>query len=105
MTMASGALRQLIAIEVKGGRDFANIHNRLGEAEKSHPKAKADGYTECWTIVNVDRPNFEKAKQESPTTNRFYLLSELLDQNSAAYVDFRDRIQSLTGVQLLSGSR
>jgi hypothetical protein len=45
--------RNVIAIEVKGGTDFSNIHNRIGEAEKSHQKAKAEGYVECWTVVSV----------------------------------------------------
>ena len=97
--MASGAKRHLIAIEVKGGRDFSNIHNRVGEAEKSHQKARADGFTECWTIVNVDRTNFNQAKRESPSTDRFYRISDLLDQSSQHYGDFRDRIQALTGVR------
>ena len=35
--------RNIVAIEVKGGRDFSNIHNRVGEAEKSHQKAKKSG--------------------------------------------------------------
>jgi hypothetical protein len=97
-TMGSGAVRRLIAIEVKAGRDFSNIHNRVGEAEKSHQNARAIGFTECWTIVNVDRTDFEKAKRESPTTDRFYRLSDLLDQASEPCSDFRDRIQSLTGI-------
>jgi hypothetical protein len=29
-----GKYRNIIAIEVKGGTDFSNIHNRVGEAEK-----------------------------------------------------------------------
>jgi hypothetical protein len=95
--MRSGALRHLIAIEVKGGRDFSNIHNRVGEAEKSHQKARASGFTECWTIVNVDRTDFDKAQRESPSTDRFYRISDLIDQNSEPYLDFRDRIQALTG--------
>jgi hypothetical protein len=95
--MRSGALRHLIAIEVKGGRDFSNIHNRVGEAEKSHQKARAGGFTECWTIVNVDRTDFDTAKRESPSTDRFYRISDLIDQSSEAYRDFRDRIQALTG--------
>jgi hypothetical protein len=96
--MTSGALRQLIAIEVKGGRDFSNIHKRVGEAEKSHQKARIAGFTECWTIVNVDRTNLDLARRESPTTNRFYRLSELLDQTSDGYRDFHDRIQALAGI-------
>ncbi|HEY1245399.1 MAG TPA: XcyI family restriction endonuclease [Hyphomicrobiaceae bacterium] len=96
--MTSGGLRQLIAIEVKGGRDFSNIHNRVGEAEKSHQKARAAGFTECWTIVNVDRTDLEKARRESPSTNRFFRLSDLLDQSSDSYRDFHDRVQALTGI-------
>ena len=95
--MGSGAIRYLIAVEVKGGRDFSNIHNRVGEAEKSHQKARADGFTECWTIVNVDRTDFGKAKRKSPSTDRFYRLSDLIDQGSPTYRDFRDRVQALTG--------
>jgi hypothetical protein len=56
------------------------------------------GFTECWTIVNVDRADLEQARQESPSTNRFYRLSDLLDQNSGGYQDFHDRIQALTGL-------
>jgi len=69
--MNADNIRNVIAIEVKGGTDFSNIHNRVGEAEKSHQKAKADGYVECWTIVNVDRIDMDMAKRESPSTNRF----------------------------------
>jgi hypothetical protein len=32
--MSPGNYRGVIAIEVKGGSDFSNIHNRIGEAEK-----------------------------------------------------------------------
>ena len=41
--MRPGVFRNAIAIEVKGGKDFSNIHNRVGEAEKSHQKARARG--------------------------------------------------------------
>jgi hypothetical protein len=51
--LEDGSYRNRIAIEVKGGTDFSNIHNRLGEAEKSHQKAKGEGFTQFWTVVNV----------------------------------------------------
>lgn len=95
--MQSGQLRHLVAIEVKGGRDFSNIHNRVGEAEKSHQKAKGDGFTECWTIVNVDNFDFKQGKRESPATDRFYVMADLIDEKSQAYGDFRDRIQAVAG--------
>lgn len=90
--------RELIAIEVKAGSDFSNIHNRIGEAEKSHQKAKASGFVECWTVVNVDKIDIAMAHRESPSTNRFYRFSDLTNAESADFVDFRDRVISLTGI-------
>ena len=97
--MAPGKYRELIAIEVKGGSDFANIHNRIGEAEKSHQKARGAGYVECWTVVNVDRINLGVARRESPTTNRFYRISQLTAAAGPEYKDFRNRLISLTGIR------
>jgi len=97
--MREGKFRELIAIEVKAGSDFSNIHNRIGEAEKSHQKAKADGFVECWTVVNVNRIDVELAKRESPTTNRFYRISDLMSGEGSEYDDFRSRIISLTGIR------
>lgn len=71
--ISDGRFSEKIAIEVKGGSDFSNIHNRIGEAEKSHQKAKRAGYVECWTVVNVDKIDMDMAKGESPTTNRFLI--------------------------------
>jgi hypothetical protein len=97
--MAKGKFRNIIAIEVKGGTDFSNIHNRIGEAEKSHQKAKSSGYVECWTVVNVDRIDLGMARRESPSTNRFYRLSALMNGQSEEYKDFEDRMISLTGIR------
>ena len=96
--MSEGQFRKLIAVEVKGGPDFSNIHNRIGEAEKSHQKARAAGYVECWTVVNVDRIDMDMAGRESPSTNRFYRISDLTRADGAEYADFRRRIISLTGI-------
>lgn len=98
--MNAKSFRNVIAIEVKGGTDFSNIHNRVGEAEKSHQKAKGDGYVECWTVVNVDRIDMEMAKRESPSTNRFYRISSLKSGEGEEYEDFKDRVISLTGVKV-----
>ena len=35
-----GQLRNKVAIEIKGGTDISNAHNRAGEAEKSHQKGQ-----------------------------------------------------------------
>lgn len=98
--MRPGVYREIIAIEVKAGSDFSNIHNRIGEAEKSHQKAKANGYVECWTVVNVDKIDMAMAKKESPSTNRFYRISDLVAATGAEYQDFRDRVVSLTGIRV-----
>ncbi|MDH4161548.1 MAG: XcyI family restriction endonuclease [Nitrospirota bacterium] len=97
--------RNIIAIEIKGGTDFSNIHNRIGEAEKSHQKAKAQGFAECWTVVNVDRIDIPTAMRESPSTNRFYRLSQIVSGEGAEYSDFEGRIRSLTGVPSKSKKR
>lgn len=96
---SKGKHRNIIAIEVKGGTDFSNIHNRVGEAEKSHQKARAAGYVECWTVVNVDRIDIDMARRESPSTNTFYRLSALKQAKSEEYQDFKDRVISLTGIR------
>lgn len=96
---SKGKYRNIIAIEVKGGTDFSNIHNRVGEAEKSHQKARAAGYVECWTVVNVDQIDMDMASRESPSTNTFYRLSSLKQGEGEEYQDFKDRVISLTGIR------
>ncbi len=87
-----------VAIEIKGGQDFSNIHNRIGEAEKSHQKAKKSGFVECWTVLNVDTTNLELARRESPSTDQFFLISALRDDHSAAFNDFQIRLRQLTSI-------
>jgi len=96
--MTVGSIRNIIAIEVKSGTDFSNIHNRIGEAEKSHQKARMAGYVECWTVVNVDRIDLEIARKESPTTDRFYRLSDLKRGKGKAYEDFKSHVISRAGI-------
>ena len=90
--------RNIVAIEIKGGADASNIWNRLGEAEKSHQSAKQRGFVEFWTIYNLPTLDLAKAREKSPTTNRFYSLPELLTSSSGAFQDFRDRLVSLVGI-------
>jgi hypothetical protein len=96
--MSTENFRNIIAIEVKGGTDASNIHNRVGEAEKSHLKAKQNGYTDLWTIINVDRPDAE-LKKESATTTRFYRLENISDPESIEYTDFKQRVIGAIGIE------
>lgn len=97
--LPSGRFRNLVAIEIKGGRDYSNVHNRIGEAEKSHQKAKKDGYVECWTIVGVKDLDLELARRESPTTDRFYHLDQISLATSQEAEDFRENLLSRLGIR------
>jgi hypothetical protein len=96
--MPSGR-RGLISIEIKGGRDISNIHNRIGEAEKSHQKAKKRGYFEFMTIISVD-VDYAILKSESPTTNHFFHLDKISNNESDEYVRFKDLLSSILSVRI-----
>lgn len=96
--MADGADRLVVAIEVKAGEDHSNIWNRLGEAEKSHIKVRAAGVTECWTVINDPQADEAKLKQQSPSTNRFYQLLDLINPDSAGRAEFAARVRDMVGV-------
>lgn len=92
------AVRPIVSIELKGGTDFSNIHNRLGEAEKSHQKARNRGFFEFWTVVRVDIDE-TAAKQESPTTSRFFHLDRISRQGTREHQEFSDLLRGLLGIQ------
>jgi hypothetical protein len=92
-------LRPRVSIEVKGGTDASNIHNRLGEAEKSHQKAKAHGFFEFWTLVRLDI-NEEMARQESPTTSHFFQLDRIIQADTPEGKRFREMLCSTIGIPL-----
>lgn len=96
--LGSARYNNRIAIEIKGGTDFSNLHNRLGEAEKSHQNAKHQGFTQFWTIVNVSRLNLVDAHNETPTTTRFFLAKSILDTTSAEHEEFRLLLRSELGL-------
>jgi hypothetical protein len=90
--------RPIVSIEIKGGKDASNIHNRLGEAEKSHVKASKRGFFEFWTIVRVDiDPSVAKAA--SPTTSRVFHLDRICDPETPEHKEFRETFCSLIGIQ------
>ena len=97
--LSADSVRNIVAIEIKGGTDQSNIWNRLGEAEKSHQSARQRGFPECWTIYNVSSLDLKKAREKSPTTNHFYSMPALVDPTSAEREDFRARIISMLGIR------
>lgn len=93
-----------VAIEVKGGTDASNAHNRAGEAEKSHLKAKQKGFTNFWTIISKTGLKMAKLRQESQTTTEWFDVTELLARNGRDWDDFKQRLAGAVGIPL-SGSR
>lgn len=87
-----------VAIEVKGGTDVSNAHNRAGEAEKSHQKAKKSGFAEFWTIISKKGLELSKLQAESPTTNRWYDVAEVLARKGEDWDDFRQRLAGACGI-------
>ena len=90
--------RPLVSIEVKGGTDASNIHNRLGEAEKSHQKARNRGFFEFWTVLRCD-VDLAMAGRESPTTSHFFHLDHIKDESSDQHRQFKELLGSLLGIQ------
>jgi len=84
---------KLLSVEIKGGTDYSNIHNRIGEAEKSHQKAKKNGYNRFMTIISVDI-DYNILRSESPTTNYFFNLSRIQNPLTDEYRQFKEIIQS-----------
>jgi len=100
--LATG-VRPLVSIEIKGGRDVSNVHNRLGEAEKSHQKARAQGFFEFWTLVRAG-VLLQAAKTESPTTSHFFNLDEVLRNGSKERQRFHELLRSVIGIGSASGA-
>lgn len=97
----AGALQKKVAIEVKGGTDKSNAHNRAGEAEKSHQKARSLGYREFWTVIATKGIDLAVLKRESPTTNSWFDLSQVIGRLGSDWDEFRSRIASVVGIPLL----
>jgi len=85
-------------MEIKGGAARSNIHNRLGEAEKSHQKAKSRGFFEFWTIVRC-QTDPAVAREESPTTSHFFNLDRIKDPTTPQRTRFREMLGSLIGIR------
>lgn len=96
--------RKLVAIEIKGGTDFSNVWNRLGEAEKRHISAKRTGFNELWTVLGVDLISdgkmLARAKEKSPATTRFFFWDRILETASSDHRLFRELLGSILGLRM-----
>lgn len=98
VALEDGVFAKVLAIEIKAGSDGSNRGNRLGEAEKSHLSAKANGFTVFWTIENTSGFDEAVARGQSPTTSRFYRLADLTSGLGPSYTDFRNRLLLAIGL-------
>jgi hypothetical protein len=94
----SGTLRNKVALEIKGGTDMSNVHNRAGEAEKSHQKAKAEGFRDFWTIILKKGLSIDKLRSESPTTNSWFDAAQVLGREGTDWEEFRTRVAGEVGI-------
>jgi len=95
-----------VAIEVKGGTDVSNAHNRAGEAEKSHQKArKMWGFAEFWTVISKQGVELFKLQRESPTTSRWFDIAEVLARKGKDWDEFRQRFAGACGIPLSTRTR
>jgi len=95
-----GKLRNLPAIEIKGGTDVSNAHNRAGEAEKSHRKAKKQDFRDYWTIISLAGVDPAMLQQESPTTNSWFDVAQVLAREGNDWKEFRSRFAGAVGIPL-----
>jgi hypothetical protein len=96
----SGKLQNKVAIEIKGGTDKSNAHNRAGEAEKSHQKARGEGFRDFWTIIAKKGLEIEKLRKESPTTNSWFDAAQVLGREGEDWEEFRNRLAGQVGIPL-----
>jgi hypothetical protein len=101
----AGALRKKVAIEIKGGTDKSNAHNRAGEAEKSHQKAKKEGFRDFWTLIAKKGLDVQKLAAESPTTNSWFDVAQVLGRQGPDWDDFCSRIADVVGIPVMGHPR
>lgn len=94
----SGSLRQKVAIEIKGGTDRSNAHNRAGEAEKSHVKAKTAGFRDFWTIIATKGVDSDRLHAGSPTTRSWFDVAQVLGRQGPDWDEFSSRVVEVVGI-------
>lgn len=86
-----------VAVEIKGGTDRSNAHNRAGEAEKSHRKV-AKTARDHWTLIALKGLDPRQLATESPTTTQWFDISEILARQGKDWDKFVARLAAATGV-------
>lgn len=90
-TAATGDELPVVAMEIKGGEDASNAHNRVGEAEKSHLKAKIAGYKHRWTIMVMRGLDRDRLRTETQSSTELFEASEIRAQSGPDWEALRRR--------------
>jgi uncharacterized protein YsxB (DUF464 family) len=98
-----GEPRNKVAIEIKGGSDKSNAHNRAGEAEKSHQKARGLDFRDFWTLIAKKGLDMERVVSESPTTTSWFDVAHVLAREGDDWELFRRELSSVLGIRLSDG--
>lgn len=94
---AGGTDQLNVAIEIKGGTDRSNAHNRAGEAEKSHQKVRGTA-RDSWTIIATKGVDMTQLATESPTTRRWYDVAEVLGRSGPDWHRFTNDLKGAIGI-------
>jgi hypothetical protein len=87
----------LLAIEIKGGSDASNAHNRAGEAEKSHIKAKIAGYIHRWTVIRMGGVDRQRIQSETPSSTAVFEAEAIIKRDGVDWEEFQENLSRLIG--------
>lgn len=87
----------IAALEVKGGKDISNAHDRTGEAEKSHLKAAAAGYSHRWTIMELAGLSLARIRSETPSSTAIFDTAQIIARTGPSWDAFRANLTALLG--------
>lgn len=97
--VAPGRSLLKVAIEIKGGTDRSNVHNRAGEAEKSHQKVKGHA-GDFWTVISLTGTSQQALHGESPTTRHWFDVAEVIGRKGSTWLDFKTELSVALGIAL-----
>ena len=90
--------RPLVAMEIKDGHDISNAHNRAGEAEKSHLKAKERGYQERWTIMVMRGLDWNQISAETPSSTEVFDATEVRQRSGTSWENLKRKLSAVVGI-------
>ena len=96
--VVEGGREPKVAMEIKGGSDISNAHNRVGEAEKSHIKARQAHFEHRWTLIALTGLDRDRITRESPSTTQFFDYAQITAAEGSDWESFRARLLVALGI-------